>query len=144
MQQEAQKSLGLLVFALMVRLLAPGEEGAHGGKEGRVAQHGRFGVGGAFTVGNVRGVCFHAPMTSLAAILDEMRAASAAKIPAEKQAVMKAAKEELLASGAVERAVGTGDRMPAFQLYDTRGVLRRSDELLARGPLVLTFFRGQW
>lgn len=73
-----------------------------------------------------------------------MRAASAAKIPAEKQAVMQAAQAELLESGAVERAVGTGDRMPAFELFDTRGVLTRSDDLLRRGPLVLTFFRGQW
>ena len=37
-----------------------------------------------------------------------------------------------------------GDPMPDFVLPNAEGELVFSDELLARGPLVLTFYRGDW
>jgi peroxiredoxin len=37
-----------------------------------------------------------------------------------------------------------GDRIPDFMLPNTEGRLVSSAELLARGPLVLSFFRGAW
>lgn len=37
-----------------------------------------------------------------------------------------------------------GDTMPAFVLPTTAGDLVSSDDLLARGPLVVCFFRGGW
>ena len=42
------------------------------------------------------------------------------------------------------RALKPGDRMPSFVLPDAEGRLVTSDELLARGPLVVNFFRGNW
>jgi peroxiredoxin len=41
-------------------------------------------------------------------------------------------------------ALKVGDPMPAFVLPNAEGRLVASDELLARGPLVVSFFRGDW
>jgi peroxiredoxin len=43
-----------------------------------------------------------------------------------------------------ERALMLGDRMPSFILPDAEGRLVASDVLLAQGPLVVNFFRGNW
>jgi len=43
-----------------------------------------------------------------------------------------------------ERALKPGDAMPAFLLPDAEGQLIASDDLLARGSLVINFFRGNW
>jgi peroxiredoxin len=37
-----------------------------------------------------------------------------------------------------------GDPLPPFELPDTEGKAVRSEELLAKGSLVLTFYRGVW
>ena len=42
------------------------------------------------------------------------------------------------------QACKPGDRMPAFLLPSAEGRLVESGELLAHGPLVVTFFRGGW
>jgi hypothetical protein len=52
------------------------------------------------------------------------------------------AAEELRESGLAERALKTGDRAPAFALNNQDGNSISSAELLAKGPLVITFFRG--
>src|SRR5258708_14013294 len=41
-------------------------------------------------------------------------------------------------------ALKVGDPMPAFVLPNAEGRLVFSDELLAHGPLVVNFFRGDW
>ncbi|RON57886.1 peroxiredoxin-like family protein [Pseudomonas frederiksbergensis] len=51
---------------------------------------------------------------------------------------------ELIASGAPDRALKAGDAAPAFLLPDPDGEMVSSKELLAKGPLVLTFYRGVW
>lgn len=76
--------------------------------------------------------------------LDDMREASAEKIPADAAAVMKRATADLAESGQVEAALGVGDALPAFALPDSTGATVRSSEVLSRGPLILTFFRGHW
>jgi peroxiredoxin len=43
-----------------------------------------------------------------------------------------------------ERALKTGDRAPAFTLNNPDGNSVSSAELFAKGPLVITFFRGHW
>ena len=40
--------------------------------------------------------------------------------------------------------VKVGDRMPAFNLENTGGETVSSADLLAKGPLVVSFFRGKW
>lgn len=50
----------------------------------------------------------------------------------------------MIASGAQNRALKAGDIAPAFTLPDTNGNLVSSNTLLARAPLVITFYRGAW
>ncbi len=58
--------------------------------------------------------------------------------------IFRRAPEELRQSGLADRALKTGDRAPAFALNNQDGNLISSAELLSRGPLVITFFRGHW
>ena len=45
---------------------------------------------------------------------------------------------------AVKNAVNVGAKMPAFTLKDIEGKTVSSDELLKKGNLVVTFYRGAW
>ena len=57
---------------------------------------------------------------------------------------MHRATAELIASGQAQRALKAGDRAPEFALNDPDGNQVSSAELLARGPLVVSFYRGVW
>lgn len=52
--------------------------------------------------------------------------------------------EKISATGVTERAKKVGDRAPVFALPDAQGVTVRLTELLARGPVVVTWYRGEW
>jgi len=54
------------------------------------------------------------------------------------------ATEDLIASGAAQRALKAGDEAPSFVLPDEDGHTTSSRDLLTRGPLVITFYRGAW
>ena len=58
--------------------------------------------------------------------------------------IMHGATAELKASGAAERALKAGDVAPSFTLKDPDGKPVSSAELLAKGPLVVSFYRGVW
>lgn len=58
--------------------------------------------------------------------------------------VMHRATEELVESGAAQRAKKAGDVAPSFSLSDAEGNIVNSADLLKRGPLVLSFYRGVW
>ena len=64
--------------------------------------------------------------------------------PPEIHPIMERATEELIASGQAGRAIKAGDRAPEFRLRDQDGNEVSSAELLAKGPLVVTFYRGVW
>ncbi len=57
---------------------------------------------------------------------------------------MHRATAELKASGQAERARKVGDRAPEFALPDAGAEVIRTSDLLARGPLVVSFYRGVW
>ncbi|GLH76616.1 peroxiredoxin [Bradyrhizobium sp. SSBR45G] len=57
---------------------------------------------------------------------------------------MHRATAELIASGAAARALKAGDTAPAFTLNDPEGQPVSSADLLAKGPLVVSFYRGVW
>jgi peroxiredoxin len=57
---------------------------------------------------------------------------------------MHRATDELIASGLAGRALKAGDVAPAFTLHDADGNAVSSKDLLAHGPLILTFYRGVW
>lgn len=81
---------------------------------------------------------------SLQEKLHEISKQSGGQIPDEIQDKMRQATRELKDSGQAERALGVGDKMPGFSLEDTAGNVISSSDLLQKGPLVLTFFRGAW
>lgn len=58
--------------------------------------------------------------------------------------VLHRATDELIASGAQDRALKAGDVAPEFTLPDPDGHLVSSKTLLDHGPLVVTFYRGAW
>ncbi len=57
---------------------------------------------------------------------------------------MHRATEELRGSGIMDRVIKVGDPLPPFALPNASGHKVGSADLLAKGPLVLTFFRGSW
>ncbi|NNE82583.1 MAG: AhpC/TSA family protein [Alphaproteobacteria bacterium] len=52
--------------------------------------------------------------------------------------------EKLTRAGTGAEAPQEGDRLPPFLLPDIEGRLVSSEELLAKGPLVISFNRGNW
>jgi len=60
------------------------------------------------------------------------------------QAAWRQVMERLVASQAETGALDVGDQIPDFLLPNSDGRLVSSPELLARGPLVISFFRGGW
>jgi hypothetical protein len=67
-----------------------------------------------------------------------------ASVPPEIREAMPSADVELAASGITPRAVKAGDRAPDFRLPDARGGHVRLRDLLAKGPVVVSFYRGGW
>ncbi|SDV50266.1 peroxiredoxin-like family protein [Chitinasiproducens palmae] len=65
-------------------------------------------------------------------------------VPPAVIATMRRATAELIASGVAQHARKAGDRAPAFTLDAPDGTQVSSADLLRRGPLVTTFYRGVW
>ena len=77
--------------------------------------------------------------------LDGITARTRALVQADRLAVSERATEELLASGIEQRMLTVGAMSPSFALEDgATGTLVRSQDLLALGPLIISFFRGRW
>ena len=81
---------------------------------------------------------------SLAEKLDAIREAGAKRVPGEKRAAMGAATQALRDSGIAGDFIEVGDPLPEFALDNARGQVVRSADLLNRGAVVLTVFRGHW
>lgn len=82
--------------------------------------------------------------TTLASALGALRNKYAALLKPSIAAVVDAHIEHLRAIGFVNGAKNVGDRMPSFALQDRTGNVVRSDDVLSRGPLLITFVRGTW
>jgi hypothetical protein len=76
--------------------------------------------------------------------LDRIREASKTRIPPETRAVMERSVEDLRASGLMERVARIGQVAPDFTLPNATGHEIRLADLRARGPVVLSFYRGRW
>ena len=81
---------------------------------------------------------------SLASKLKVVKEDFLSKVPAEVPGIVARSLEDLRATGIVEKALGVGKAMPTFQLENQSGEVVKSDELLEKGPLVLTYYRGKW
>ena len=69
---------------------------------------------------------------------------ASASSPTDPKAIFKKATEDLARSGQAERAKHEGAKAPDFALPDSKGHTVRLSNLLAKGPVVLTFYRGGW
>jgi len=76
--------------------------------------------------------------------LDKIKKEFEADAPPEALAIMHGATDDLLYSGIMERTLKVGDRTTGFTLPNEQGQMVSSSELLLRGPLVLSFYRGVW
>ena len=76
--------------------------------------------------------------------LNELLAKSAKLIPADTATIMANAMEKLKQSGIVDKALKAGDKAPSFELVNTKGIHVSSVSLLNQGPLVISFYRGNW
>lgn len=81
---------------------------------------------------------------TLKAQLDAFRSEFTARVPADIREAMTRADMNLAASGITHRAVKAGDQAPDFRLPDARGGHVQLRNLLARGPVVVSFYRGGW
>jgi len=76
--------------------------------------------------------------------LDARRAEFLRTAPKEKAQAYQRGVDELVAAGTAARAVQQGERAPDFTLTNARGEQVTLSGLLARGPVVLAFYRGGW
>lgn len=66
------------------------------------------------------------------------------KAPADTQTVMAKATGDLAASGIVDRSLKVGDALPVVTLPNAKGELFSMADALAKGPVVIAFYRGGW
>jgi len=76
----------------------------------------------------------------LKALQNRLEAGRAPEVVAK----MRRAVEELRPPEILGRVLKVGDRAPDFTLTNATGVPVDSRQLLAAGPLVVTFYRGRW
>ena len=76
--------------------------------------------------------------------LNELKAKYDSKTPEAEREVMHRATEELEKSGLKYKPPRVGDKAPDFSLTDAKGALVSLGSLLEKGPVVLSFFRGEW
>lgn len=81
---------------------------------------------------------------SLSAQLEARKAQFVEMAPPERIAAMDAAIAEVAASGILDRAINLGDQAPDFTLPDALGNPVSLYDELAKGPVILTWYRGSW
>jgi hypothetical protein len=81
---------------------------------------------------------------SLKADIDNLIVKSSERIPPEIRGLMAADTERLKQSGIEDNSLKAGDKTPSFTLPNAKGEQVSSADLLAKGPLVLSFYRGGW
>jgi hypothetical protein len=81
---------------------------------------------------------------SLQEALQEFKEGVEAQLDPEDVAKMEEATEELIRSGLAQEAKKKGERAPDFTLPNPNGEPVSLSNLLAQGPVVVTFYRGTW
>lgn len=76
--------------------------------------------------------------------LDEYKKSFLETAPPEAVKVMQRATEDLKNSGILDKVLKVGESAPEFSLPDVNGTLVELESLLAQGPVVISFYRGQW
>jgi hypothetical protein len=81
---------------------------------------------------------------SLKEELDRQREISHRRIPEDNWQIMQSAAQDLAKSEITERCLKVGDMAPDFDLPNALGKSVALRELLKKGPVVLSFYRGGW
>ena len=81
---------------------------------------------------------------SLTAQLQAQKTQFLEKVPTETAGTMGKATQDLIESGIVDSSVKAGQAAPNFQLPNATGQHIGLQTLLQQGPVVLSFYRGQW
>ena len=81
---------------------------------------------------------------SLQEALQEFKKGVLAQLDPEDVALMDQATDDLIRTGIAEKAKKQGDRAPDFTLPNPSGKMVSLSNLLAQGPVVVTFYRGTW
>jgi peroxiredoxin len=82
--------------------------------------------------------------TPLQQQIDEFIAEGASWLPPDLLQDLLSPIRQLINSGVANKALKEGARTPDFTLPDTRGNPVTFSHLLAQGPVIITFYRGQW
>src|SRR5215471_18741787 len=90
-------------------------------------------------------MAMHFPInTPLQQQIDEFIAEGASWLPADLLRDVLRPIGQLVTSGGAEYALKEGAQAPDFTLPDARGNVVRLSHLLRQGPVVMSFYRGQW
>ena len=76
--------------------------------------------------------------------LKELKQKTIDSRPPELVAVLLEETDKLVKSGIADKAIKKGVTLPEFTLPDEKGNLISSTDLLNKGPLVISFYRGVW
>lgn len=95
----------------------------------------------------ILGILFLPPLISAQPLkqhLEARAAESAKKLDPAIRAEFAKGIEAVAATDILEKAVKVGDRAPDFALKSAKGETLKLSELLKKGPVVLTWYRGGW
>jgi peroxiredoxin len=76
--------------------------------------------------------------------LDEFRENALKKTSPERLRAYEQGIDEVRKSGVTEKALKVGDKAPDFELPNAAGKKIKLSDLTARGPVVITWYRGGW
>jgi peroxiredoxin len=76
--------------------------------------------------------------------IEEFKKQFLAQVPEDIQKIMLTATDELKQSNLEDQCCKTGDKAPDFSLPNIKGDKLILSELLDKGPVVLSFYRGGW
>lgn len=93
---------------------------------------------------NATGTPCAEPPSHLQKELDALLARFLAEVPDEVAATLQQATREIAASGVAEQCLQAGMIAPDFTLPDQHGEPVSLSALLATGPVVVSFYRGDW
>ena len=76
--------------------------------------------------------------------LNDLRQELGEKTPLETLVEIGRFVQELVQSGIEKKCLQAGDRVPSFALPNVTGAMVSSEDILSRGPVVISFYRGAW